>query len=126
LDTSLWIATGILAAMMAIAGLTKALQPRDKLIASGPGMAYVDDFDDQTIKLIGIAEIVGAAGLILPGILDIAPILVPVAAICLAVLLVGGSVVHLRRGEQSAMALPLALLVLAVVVAVGRFAIEPL
>lgn len=126
MDTALWIATGILAAMMAIAGLTKALQPRDKLIASGPGMAYVDDFDDQTIKLIGIAEIVGAAGLILPGILDIAPILVPVAAICLAVLLVGGAVVHLRRGEQSAMGLPLALLVLAVVVAVGRFAIEPL
>ena len=126
MDTALWIATGILAAMMTVAGLTKALQPREKLVASGPGMAYVEDFDDQTIKLIGIAEVVGAVGLILPGVLDIAPILVPIAAACLAILLAGGVVVHLRRGEQSAVGLPLALLLLAIAVRVGRFAIEPL
>ncbi len=64
--------------------------------------------------------------MILPGVLDIAPILVPIAAACLAILLAGGVVVHLRRGEQSAVGLPLALLLLAIAVTVGRFAIEPL
>jgi len=126
LDIALWIATGILAAMMAVAGLTKATQPREKLIASGPGMAYVEDFDDQSVRLLGIVEIVGAVGLILPGVLNIAPILVPIAATCLAILMVGAVVVHMRRGEQESIGLPLALLALAIFVAAGRFFIEPL
>jgi uncharacterized membrane protein YphA (DoxX/SURF4 family) len=126
MDIALWVITGILAAMMLVAGVTKATQSREKLAATGPGMAYVEDFDDQTIKLLGIAEIVGAAGLILPGVFDIAPILVPIAATCLAVLMAGAAVTHLRRGERFAIGMPSALLIAAILVAVGRFAIEPL
>ena len=125
METALWIATWILAAVMVVAGATKALQPREKLIATGPGMAYVEDFDDRTIKLIGVAEILGAIGLILPGMLNIAPILVPFAAICLAILMAGAIAVHLRRDEQAHVGMPLTLLITSLVVAVGRFAIEP-
>jgi hypothetical protein len=125
-DVVLWVVTGILAAMMVVAGGTKASQPREKLAAAGPGMAYVEDFDDTTIKAIGIAEIIGAAGLIFPGMLGVAPILVPISAICLAILMAGAVVTHLQRGERFAVGMPLALLAASIVVAIGRFFIEPL
>jgi hypothetical protein len=122
----LWVVAGILAAMMVVAGGTKASQAREKLAATGPGMAYVEDFDDTTIRAIGIAELIGAAGLILPGIFGVAPILVLISATCLAVLMAGAVVTHLRRGEQFALGMPLALLAASLFVAAGRFFIEPL
>lgn len=125
MDIVLWVIAGMLAGMMVIGGGTKASQSRQRLAASGPNMEYVEDFDDTTIRAIGIAELIGAAGLILPGVLDIAPILVPIAATCLAILMAGAVFTHLRRGEHSAAALPLALLVAALAVAIGRFIIEP-
>jgi uncharacterized membrane protein YphA (DoxX/SURF4 family) len=51
------------------------------------------------IKLIGALELLAAIGLILPAVLDIAPVLVPLAATGLAVTMVGAAIVHIRRKE---------------------------
>lgn len=66
-------------------------------------------------------EVLGAIGLILPAAVDIAPALAPVAAIGLAVVMVGAAVTHGRRGETKNVAVNAVLLALALVVAWGRF-----
>jgi len=76
-------------------------------------MAWAEDFSPVATRLIGIAEILGALGLILPLLTGIAPILTPIAAVCLAVLMVGATVVHVRRKESVIPALPLTVLAVA-------------
>jgi len=115
---ALWVASGVLAGLVLVAGLTKALQPKDQLYAAG--LTYVEDFPAGFIRALGWAEVLGAVGLILPVLTGVAPVLAPVAAICLAVTMVGAVVVHLRRGETAKAGMPLLLLVLALFVALGR------
>ncbi|GHH71659.1 hypothetical protein GCM10018781_33290 [Kitasatospora indigofera] len=119
MNITLWIIAGLLAAACLAAGLFKAVQPREKLVASG--MTWATDFSAGSVKAIGAVEVLGAVGLILPAALDIAPALVPWAATGLAVTMLGAAAVHLRRGEAKAVPPSLVLLVLAVVVAWGRF-----
>ena len=116
----LWIVAGILAAFFLAAGATKLTQSRRKLLAN-PNMQWVQDFSAGTIKLIGTAEVLGALGLILPGALDIAPILVPLAATGLGVIMVGAIITHGRRKEPQPMVLNTIVLILAVVLATFRF-----
>ena len=116
----LWIVAGVLAAFFLAAGATKLTQDRRKLLAN-PNMGWVEDFSAGTIKLIGTAEVLGALGLILPGALDIAPILVPLAATGLAVIMIGAIITHGRRKEPRPMMLNAIVLILALVVAIFRF-----
>jgi len=62
-------------------------------------MPFVEDVTDSQLKAIGFLDVLAAAGLILPGIAGIAPVLVPVAAIGVVLLLAGAVVVHARRSE---------------------------
>lgn len=103
-----WVVTGLLAAAFLGAGLMKAIRPKDALAASG--LVWVEDFSATSVKLIGIAEAVGAIGLVLPPLLNIAPVLSPIAAIALTVLMIGAIVVHARRRESFIPALVLAIL----------------
>lgn len=112
----LWVLQIALAALFLMAGLTKLTQPKDKLRAR---MAWVDDFSGNTVKVIAALEVLGALGLILPWALDVAPILTPIAAVGLAVIMFGAVVVHIRRKEPFYLQIVLALL--AVIVAWGRF-----
>jgi len=116
----LWIVAGILAAFFLAAGATKLTQSRRKLLAN-PNMQWVQDFSAGTIKLIGTAEVLGVLGLILPGALEIAPILVPLAATGLGVIMVGAIITHGRRKEPQPMVLNAIVLILAVVLAIFRF-----
>ena len=82
-------------------------------------MAWVDDFSANTVKTIGGLEVLGALGLILPWALNIASVLTPLAAVGFAIIMAGAIVVHVRRKEPF---IPqIVLLILAVVVAWGRF-----
>jgi hypothetical protein len=74
----LWVITVLLALLFLMAGAMKIAQPKAKLAASGQG--WVEDFSEGTVKRIGAAEILGALGLILPAVLNIATVLVPAAA----------------------------------------------
>ena len=110
----------MIAALFAAAGAMKLSQSKEKLVAS-PNMAWAEDFSPPMLKAIGALELLAAVGLILPGALDIAPILVPVAAVGLGVLMVGAILTHARRSELSNIVINLVLLVLVAVVAWGRF-----
>ena len=119
MERTLWIIAGVLAALMLATGLFKLAQPKKAL--ADRGIAWVEDFSPGAIKTIGTAEALGALGLILPAAVRIAPIFVPVTATCIAALLTGAVIVHARRREGF-QALPAAvLLVLAAIVAWGRF-----
>jgi len=120
MNVFLWIVAGLLAAMFLAAGLMKLTQERRKLLAN-PNMQWTEDFSAGTIKLIGTAEVLGALGLILPAVLDIAPVLVPLAATGLAVLMLGAAITHARRKEPQPVVINVILLILAVIVAVFRF-----
>jgi uncharacterized membrane protein YphA (DoxX/SURF4 family) len=118
-DVVLWIAAGVLAAAFLAAGLLKLTRSRKRLADSG--MGWAENFGDGTVKMIGALEVLGAVGLILPAALDIAPILVPLAATGLGVIMLGAIVTHARRREPQAIVINLVLLALAAFVAWGRF-----
>jgi hypothetical protein len=118
MNIALWIIAGLLAMAFLASGAMKLIQPKEKLPA---GWGWVEDFSAGTVKAIGVLEVLAAVGLILPAALDIAPVLVPLAAVGLALLMIGAFIVHLRRHETQAIVVPLALLALAVFVAWGRF-----
>lgn len=121
MNTALWIVTVILALAMALSGGMKAIAGRDKLLEN-PRMAWAGDFSDSMVRFIGSVEFLGAVGLILPAVTGIAPILVPLAAVGLAITMLGAVIVHVRRsdGAQAAIA-PLILMLMAVFIAWGRF-----
>jgi hypothetical protein len=116
----LWIIAGYLAAVFLFAGATKLFIPQEKL-AKAPGGGWVLDFSAGFVKALGAVEILGAVGLILPALLDIAPILVPLAAVGLASIMVGAAIVTFRRREFKHMLGNLTYLALAVFVAWGRW-----
>lgn len=119
MNLALWIVAIVLAAVFVGSGLMKQFVPKEKLVASGQGWAA--DYGSTNIRLIGLAEILGAIGLVLPAAVHIAPILVPLAATGLVLVMAGAAVVHARRNEPMNVAVNLVLLALAVFVAWGRF-----
>ena len=119
MNVVLWIIAGLLAVAFAGAGLMKLTQPKEKLASSG--MAWTEGFSAGTVKLIGALEVAAAIGLILPAVLGIAPVLVPLAALGLVLLMIGAAITHARRRETSNIAVNVVLLLLAAVVAWGRF-----
>jgi uncharacterized membrane protein YphA (DoxX/SURF4 family) len=116
----LWVVAILLAVMFLGAGAMKLSQPKSKL-AANPNLAWTQDFPAGVIKLIGALEVLAAIGLVLPAALDIAPVLVPLAATGLVLLMVGAALTHLRRKENQAIAINAVLLLLAAFVAWGRF-----
>jgi uncharacterized membrane protein YphA (DoxX/SURF4 family) len=118
-DLALWIIAIVLAVVFIASGLMKEFVPKDKLVTSGQGWAQ--DVSPTNIRLIGLVEILGAVGLVLPAALHIAPILVPLAAVGLALVMVGAVVVHARRHESMNVAVNVVLIALAVFVVWGRF-----
>jgi uncharacterized membrane protein YphA (DoxX/SURF4 family) len=119
-----WVIAIVLAVVFAASGLMKIFRATEQLVASGFGWAQ--DFSPTAIRLIGVAEILGAIGLILPAAMHIAPILVSLAAAGLALVMAGAAAVHARRKEAPMIAMNAVLLALAVVVAWGRFGSYPL
>jgi uncharacterized membrane protein YphA (DoxX/SURF4 family) len=117
-DTALWIAQSLLAGIFLATGLMKLTQPRLKM-AAGP-MAWAADVTDARFRSIGLLEVIGAIGLILPGVLGIAPGLLPVAALGLVLTMIGAIVTHVRYGETERLVVPIVLLGLALFVAVER------
>ncbi len=118
MNIALWIVQILLAVAFLGAGIMKSTQSKEKL---GEKMAWVEDFSPGMIRFIGIAEVLGAIGLILPAVTGIAPVLVPLAATGLAVAMVGAIITHVRRSELNVIGANVALLLLAAFVAWGRF-----
>ena len=120
----LWIVQILLALAFLMAGALKATQPPDKLSAR---MTWVKAMKPQQIvRLIGILEILGAIGLVLPAVTGILPWLTPVAAIGLVLTMIGAVILHTRIGEASRIAPNIVLLLLAAFIVIGRFVVVPL
>jgi len=117
-NTAIWIAQGILAAVFLAAGLMKLTQSRESLHEKTP---YVEDFTDRQIKMIGSLEVLGATGVVLPAAIGVAPILTPIAACGLALTMVAAAATLIRRGELSHVPLNVVMFALAVFVAIERF-----
>jgi hypothetical protein len=118
-NTALWIVAGVLSVVFAVAGSSKLFVSRERL-ARAPGGGWVFDFSGGFVKGLGAVELAGVAGLILPVLLGVAPVLTPLAALGLASVMVGAVAVEYRRGELEHVALDLAYLALAAFVAFGR------
>ncbi len=116
MNTTLWILQAFLAFAMFAAGAFKAFTPYEKLT---PKMKWALSWPPGRVKLLGLAEILGAVGLIAPPLTGILPILTPIAACCLLVLMLGAVKTHLDLKEP--FVVPAVLGILALVVALGRF-----
>jgi uncharacterized membrane protein YphA (DoxX/SURF4 family) len=84
----------------------------------------VEDFSSEAFKAIGALEIFAAVGLIIPAVLEIADVLVPMAAVGLVLMMIGATVTHIRRDEAKQTAVNV-FSRLAVFVAWGRLGPEP-
>jgi uncharacterized membrane protein len=118
MNIALWIIQGILAAMFGMAGVMKSIQPIEKL---APKLPWVNDFSPAVVRLVGISELLGAIGLIVPWATGIQPILTPVSAAALALVMVLAAIYHLRKGEYPGIGFNFVLGVLCIVVAYFRY-----
>lgn len=122
LHISLWIAQGLLALAFGMAGFMKVTAPIEQLAQSG--MGFVNHYGVETVRLIGISELLGAVGLILPAALRIKPILTPVAAVGIAIIMILAISYHLSQKEP--VVANVVMLALASFVAWGRFFKAPI
>ena len=114
LTISLWVAQGLLAAVFLMAGGMKLTAPPEQFAQAGiaPGLA----------RFIGVAEIAGALGLVLPAATGILPFLTPLAALGLTVVMVLATGFHVQHGDTLAHTLmPVPIGAIAAFVAWGRF-----
>ncbi|NYH41182.1 putative membrane protein YphA (DoxX/SURF4 family) [Micromonospora jinlongensis] len=129
MNVVLWIIQILLAVVFAGAGFAKLTQPKDKLREL---MRWVDPVPPTQVKALGAVELLAAIGLVLPPLTGIATVLTPLAATGLVIVMIGGILVHLRdrkkqdtaeqrRTELQGAITCAVLLVLAAVVAWGRF-----
>lgn len=123
MNLALWIATGLLAAVALIGGISKAFVPKEKLTAQKGG-EWTGNASVGFVKTLGVLELLAAVGLILPAALDIAPVMVPVTAVCWVLLMVGAMITHGRLGQFRFVMLNAVYLALAVFIAWGRFGPE--
>jgi uncharacterized membrane protein YphA (DoxX/SURF4 family) len=102
MGTVVWIISGLLALAFSMAGLMKLTKSKAGLVAMGDKMAWAEDFGDGTVKLIGLAELLGGIGIVVPALTGIAPILSPIAAVGLVWTMAGAALTHVRRSEMPA------------------------
>ncbi|MHA5050768.1 DoxX family protein [Streptomyces sp. SD15] len=124
MNVTLWIATGLLAAVALAGGISKAFVPKEKLAAQHGG-EWTERVGVGFVKRLGVLELLAAVGLILPAVLDIAPVMVPVTAVCWVLLMVGAMITHGRLGQFNFVMLNSVYLALAAFIAWGRFGLEP-
>jgi DoxX-like family len=123
-NVMLLIITGVLATVALVGGLTKAFVPRQKLAAHSGG-EWVEAAPDGFVKTLGALEILAAIGLVMPAVLDIAPVMVPVTATCWVLLMIGAMITHARLAQLKFVLVNMVYLAIAVLIAWGRFGPRP-
>jgi len=115
-NTALWIVQGLLAVMFLLAGIPKLVMSAQQMATPGPIQLPV-----AFIRFIGVCEILGAIGMILPGVTGIKPGLTPLGAAGLVIIMIGATVVNLADGPALAAILTVVLGALSVFVVYGRW-----
>jgi uncharacterized membrane protein YphA (DoxX/SURF4 family) len=112
----LWIVQGLLALLFLFAGGMKLILPIEAL-APPPGAIPLPA---PFLRFLGVAEVLGAIGLILPGLLRIRPALTPLAAVGLSIIMAGATVITALSGDTASALVPLVVGLLSGFVAYGR------
>src|SRR6266550_996962 len=120
----LWIIQALLALLFLFAGGTKLVLPIEVMKSMGsPNQVQLPGL---LIRFIGVCEVLGGLGLILPGLLRIRRGLTPLAAAGLVIIMIGATVITLIGGDLALALIPLAVGLLAAFVAYGRWRLAPL
>ena len=118
MNYALWIVQVVLACLFLFSGGMKLVLPLEKM--AGP-VAMPGFF----LRFIGVCEVLGAIGLILPGLLRIRPGLTPLAATGLVIIMIGATGITLSTGEVKMALIPLVVGLLAAFAAYGRWRLAP-
>lgn len=118
MNTTLWIVQGVLGVAFLYSGICKSLKPEPWLITHG--QTGVVGLPGIVIKLIGISEILGVAGLILPVWLNISPVLTSVSAVCFCILMLFAMRIHYKLNEPKNVMVNITLFLLGALVVYGR------
>jgi len=122
LNLALWVVAAFQAFIFLVASLSKLLVSKERMAGSlGAASRWVEGFSTRTLRAIGGVELLAAAGLVLPGALGIAPVLVPLAATGAVLLFASAVIMRLRRGERVTIVGDLVYLAMAAFVAWGQF-----
>lgn len=119
----LWIFQVLLGAMFLVAGFSKTFAPIEKLAENMP---WVNDFSPAMVRFIGIAELSGGLGLILPSLLRIKPKLTPLAALGILLIMILAAAYHISKGETEAIITNAVIAVVALFIAWGRYKPAPI
>ncbi len=119
MNIALWIAQALLAAMFTLIGYSHAVPPIQEVVGAFPSLA---DLSPGLIRFIGVSELLGALGLILPGLTGIRTGLTALAAAGLGIIMAMATSFHLIRAEYTAVILPIIFLATAGFVVYGRWA----
>ena len=120
MNVALWILQGLLAAVFAAHGWMLLAPPPELLVIMN------EQLGPQFRIFLGAAEVAGAIGLLLPAVTRVKPGLTPLAAACLAFVVVCATVLHLYRSEFSSAVITVILSVMAAFVAYGRWRLRPI
>jgi uncharacterized membrane protein YphA (DoxX/SURF4 family) len=118
---TLWTIQILLALMFLFAGVSKFVMPVDQMIQGMPAPIASAGF----IHFIGVCEVLGGLGLVLPGLLKIKPGLTPLAASGLVIIMIGATLISIPQGVVEVL-IPLVTGILAAFVAYGRWRLAPL
>ncbi len=117
LNIALWATQALLGLGFLMAGVTKSTQPIAELAKSAP---YIMEFPGVLVRFIGISEFLGGLGLLLPSILRIRPLLTPLAAIGLMIIMVLATIFHAVKQEFTVLPIPIIMGALAFFIYWGR------
>ncbi len=123
LNISLWVAQVVLAAMFLMTGLMKTTQPLEEL---GKSMQWVNDVSQGLVRFVGVSELLGGIGLLLPALLRIKPMLTPLAALGLFTIMVFAFIYHITKGEYEMLGINVILGAIAFFIAWGRYKKAPI
>lgn len=119
MNIAAWVVTAIVVAILGGAGASKLVRTKEQILEN-PQMGWANDFSQPAIRLVGLAEVAGALGLVLPWALDVVPVLTPIAGYALAALMAGAFGVHLRRREYAGLPFVAFLVAAPLFVAIAR------
>lgn len=118
MEIALWALQVILALAIGGAGAVKLAKTKEEL---APRMAYVESFTAGQVKAIGAIEVAAGLGVVLPAATGILPVLTPIAAVGIVLIMIGAMITHIVRKEPALIVVNIVLAAAAAFVAWGRF-----
>src|SRR4051794_19939732 len=119
MNTILWICQSFLALVFVYSGVMKSTQTERWLIAHK--QTGVEGLPVPLIRFIGVSEILGVAGILVPSLTGIMPLLTPIAALCFSLIMIFAARIHYRRNEMQSVVLNIIILCVSMFVAFERF-----